>query len=96
MFILLEKTMQGRNDTAAQRALKRIVPKSLELALLLQEVAAAFCGKLVDTDLALGELRVLVFSVVFCRLISDEYPDSGILFDQLFQLFRAERALFTN
>ena len=45
IFVMLDKHMQGNNRSAATRAQRRIAPKAVELVLLPQCVATAFCGR---------------------------------------------------
>ena len=46
IFLVLDKVMQGTNKAASHRTFRRIAPKSMELVLLSQHVARAFCGRL--------------------------------------------------
>ena len=48
IFLVLDKTMQGSNKSAAYRAYRRIAPKSIEVILLPHFVARTFCGRLIE------------------------------------------------
>ena len=48
IFIMLDKHMHGNNRSAASSAYRRIAPKSVELVLLPQYVALAFCVRLLE------------------------------------------------
>ena len=53
IFLVQEKVMQGgTSKTPAQRAIKRIAPKYLELIVVSLPVARTFCGKLLNQYLA--------------------------------------------
>ena len=49
IFLVLDKTMQGSNKSAAHRAYRRIAPRSFEVVLLPQFVACTFCGRLMGS-----------------------------------------------
>ena len=46
IFLVHEKVTQGASKSADYRAYRRIAPKSLELVVVSQPVAQAFCGRL--------------------------------------------------
>ena len=69
IFLVHEKVTQGSSKSAEYRAYRRIAPKSLQLVVVSQPVAQAFCGRLL---LASPACRVLYQPAIPVRRMASE------------------------